>query len=565
MIKDRIACVLVPDLAMQICCLKDPSLESKPVVLTETDSELSLVLAANNIAKNDGVTIDMTVAQARSYCPELVTCQVSRKTERAASEKLRNILFTASPLVEETGAGCFFVDASGLKWLYKTEDDLAKRLVSLISSLKLRVQVGIGNNKFVAHVASLVSPVNSFTVVAADAERRFLNNLAIGYLPLSDDMRDKFLALGLKTIGQVAAFPSNEMTTRFGEEGAKIARLSKGDDTDFFLPEFSQVLLSARASLFDPLESSGEIVFHVNKILTDLLEKLGKTGRGCKAVDVQLHLETDGQMRIPLQRDRAHTGIKTLHLVLKKVTEMPFKFIRLLNEQLNGLRLSGRVADITITIPEVLPLESSQLELLGASGFHHRQMGTSAGHKMQVGTSDGHKMQMMGTSAGHKIQVGTSAGHKIQMRTSDGHNVSDGHIVGNQHQIQLLAPAVGDGITPDSNCSFCAIDSKPKSKNTAVDTSWRCSFALNPIAGLRLIQPARKATVASCGAKLSSVRLRHHTRSIVRQNGPWELSGGWWQYGFDRMYYEVQTDDDRFYLLYFDRQASDWYVQGVFD
>ncbi len=503
MIKDRIACVLIPDLAMQICLMKDPSLLDKPLALTETDSEVSPILAANNIAKNDGVMVDMTVAQARSYCPELVTRQVSRKTERAASEKLRNILFTASPLVEETGPGCFFVDASGLNWLYKNEDELAGRLVSLISSLKLTVQIGIGNNKFVAHVAALVSSVNSFTVVAANAERRFLNNLTIGYLPLPDDLRDKFLALGLKTIGQVAAFPSNEMTTRFGEEGSRISRLSKGDDTDFFLPQFSQVTLSARISLFEPLESSGAIVAHVEKVLTDLLEKLGRTGRGCRAVDIQLHLE-----------NQTH---KTLHLGLKEISDTSQKFIRLLNNQVNGLRLPDRVADIIVTIPEVLPLKSSQLDLLGAGG------------------------------------------------SLDTSPLSDNRMGGSLRQVQLLAPTVNNGLTPDSNCSFCAVDLKPKAKSAAVDTSWRCSFALNPIAGLRLIQPARKATVATCGRTLNSVKLRRHTRSIVRQNGPWELSGGWWQYGFDRMYYEVQTDDDRFYLLYFDRQASDWYVQGVFD
>lgn len=502
MTKDRIACVLIPDFAMAVCLRMDASLCGQPVVLAETESDSSPVYAASKEAADTSVTREMTIAQARSYCPELVVKLRSTKTENAASDKIRHLLFTASPLIEQADDGCFFLDASGLNWLYKDEPQLAMKLLSLITPLKLPVKVGIAANKFVARVAALVSSVDSFTVVEAGAKRRFLNHLSVDYLPLPEDIREKLLALGLKTIGQVAAFPSNEMTTRFGSEGADISRLSRGEDTDFFLPQQSRTQLFARVSLFEPLQSAQAVVLHVEKTLTGLLEKLSRNDRGCSRVDIKLHLE-----------DRTET---TLSLALKQPVGDAHKFIRLLIQRLSGLRLSCRITDITVTIPEIIPLVSSQLELIRAAGSFNNQ----------------------------------------QLQNS--------RIPGELRRVNLLSPVINDSVLPDHNFGFRPIGSfrKQSGENHRTPT---CSYAINPVAGLRLLHPPQKANVTTSGKTLKQLKLKADTRPIIKQKGPWELSGGWWSRGFDRLYYEIQTEDHRLYLLYFDRQTPGWYVQGVFD
>ncbi|UCG61719.1 MAG: hypothetical protein JSV52_00060, partial [Candidatus Zixiibacteriota bacterium] len=129
---------------------------------------------------------------------------------------------------------------------------------------------------------------------------------------------------------------------------------------------------------------------------------------------------------------------------------------------------------------------------------------------------------------------------------------------------RLMLATINKAIIPDNNFSFHPLSQKHKPHH-ANKPGNACSYALNPVAGLRLLSPAQKATVIACGKKLQQLKLKAGSKSIVDQKGPWELSGEWWKYGFDRLYYEVQTNDHQFYLLYFDRQASHWYVQGVFD
>ncbi|UCD64261.1 MAG: hypothetical protein JSW34_02150 [Candidatus Zixiibacteriota bacterium] len=514
MTKERIACAQVINFPMAVCLRGDRSLWGKPVALAQTTRESSPICAVNKNAGGCGVFVGMTVGQAMSYCPELIVKKTSSAKETKASEKIRDILFTASPLIEETDPGCYFLDASGLKWLYKNEEDLAQRLVSLIISLKLPVQAGVAGCKFVASVAARTSPVNSFTVVPPNTERRFLNHLTIDHLPLSEETRERLAALGLKTIGQVAAFPSNEIISRFGEEGTNISRLARGDDVDFFVPEFARSRLSARIPLFEPLESARAIMAHVEKALTELLEKPRRADRGCATVYIKLHLE-----------DKTD---KSVRLALKQPVGTAQQFMRALVNQLIGLRLSSRVNDITVTIPEILPLVSSQMELLGVGG------------------------------------------------SLKGRLLDDRHITGELGRVSMFSPTTGDAVIPDSNFSFLPVGqkNKPAGKNksgnanktaTGYKTGNACFYALNPVAGLRLLQPPQKTTVVARGKKLQQIRLRHQSKSIIEQKGPWQLSGGWWSRGFDRLYYEVQTGDNQMYLLYFDRQTPGWFVQGVFD
>ena len=52
-------------------------------------------------------------------------------------------------------------------------------------------------------------------IVPDRAERAFLNELPITYLPVTDDTREKLILLGVRTIGQVARFKGNELIERF--------------------------------------------------------------------------------------------------------------------------------------------------------------------------------------------------------------------------------------------------------------------------------------------------------------------------------------------------------------
>jgi hypothetical protein len=94
---------------------------------------------------------------------------------------------------------------------------------------------------------------------------------------------------------------------------------------------------------------------------------------------------------------------------------------------------------------------------------------------------------------------------------------------------------------------------------------------MRPVYGLRLIMPPREINVVTESGRLRALNFKKRSLTVTRQSGPWKLSGNWW-YGssttvlpFNRLYYEIDTEDNRAFLLYFDRALSSWFLQGVFD
>jgi hypothetical protein len=90
-----------------------------------------------------------------------------------------------------------------------------------------------------------------------------------------------------------------------------------------------------------------------------------------------------------------------------------------------------------------------------------------------------------------------------------------------------------------------------------------CSYSHRPTGGLRLYQPAREINVITKNAKSNMpVTIKQTT---VTGEGPWELSGQWWNRNYDRHYWNIQTQEGGHFLIYHDRHTRRWFLQGVFD
>ncbi len=82
--------------------------------------------------------------------------------------------------------------------------------------------------------------------------------------------------------------------------------------------------------------------------------------------------------------------------------------------------------------------------------------------------------------------------------------------------------------------------------------------------GLRLFSPPQRVTAVWSNGALSTLESPALHQRVQAYHGPWVVSGHWWRQPFHRLYYEVDTAGPR-YLVYYDRAAGHWYVQGVFD
>jgi DNA polymerase-4 len=95
----------------------------------------------------------------------------------------------------------------------------------------LVISVGVGRNKAIAKLASDLSKPDGLLVVKPGAEADFLHPLPVGRLNgVGPHTREKLAALGIKTVGDLAARSYTELTVALGKHGAWLWQLAQGRD-----------------------------------------------------------------------------------------------------------------------------------------------------------------------------------------------------------------------------------------------------------------------------------------------------------------------------------------------
>ncbi len=497
----RIACVTIPNFSIEVCLLDNQNLRNLPLALAQNDQDSAEIVAFNQRAAKAGVLLHMTVVQARVVCSNLTIKTRDIEKEIGRSNRIYKKLQNISPFVEEADVGLYYLDVAGLRLLYRDNQQLARKILAAVRPLGYPVKVGVAKNKFVARVAANVSKSDCFTIVSPGSEQLFLKPHPIEQLQLPADILTSLHDLGLRTIGQLTAFPANEMVRRFGPHGVALSKLARGNDTAFFEPSPPDEPLSSSVWLTAPLYQTTMTVAQVEELLSPLLDKLRRFSQGCSTIEIRFDLED-----------------KTKHCTLINVERpslLVSMFSRQLQVSLQKLQLSSPVIGITVTIPVFAALLTEQLSI----------------------SSD--------------------------LPRGKGNSASPCDIPDCQ---TITVPVQHDLILPERRFSFSTV-MQARSETSDRETKGKCPYAHGKITGLRLIQPPREIEVTTKDSRPTAIRQPIATKQPTAVNclGPWELSGGWWSQGFDRLYYEVLTADRQSYLLFLDRLSSRWFLQGVFD
>ncbi len=504
---ERIAAIIIPDFLLELCYRQDSSLRSDPLALTEHKNKSAPIIAMNQPAAENRVACKMTASQAHALCPELVVLAHNHDRAGDESRKLQKVLRTIGPLVEEETPGIYFMEISGLRRLHGSEIKITQSIISLIKSHGYPVRVGIAESKFIARVAAETSMVDDVTIVNKGDDITFIEKLDIDRLQLSDDIRDKLRQLGLKKIGQLSFFPSNEMSARFGSEGARLSQLSHGQDSARLLREWPEDALSNEISLTYRIYNAATIVNYAEKLLRPLFEKLGQSGLGCHGLEITITLEDHTHELISL-------SVSQPTLSLKKTT-------RQLQKHLEKTKLSAGVIGLKIDIPhdKVALLPSQQATLDNKPSSPHKQ------------------------------------------------NNAEREQIFNDHRVCLVN--FNSALLPEQSFDLSPVVGENQ-RSGAQHRKWGASLdrgnsLMYPIDGLRLLPaPIMTEITTEHGYPSSIMSGRAHQR-IDHHDGPWQFSGSWWEAAFDRLYYQMQMPDQRSYLCFYDRLRSQWYLHGIFD
>jgi len=217
----------------------DPSLAGKPVVVGGAPDQRGVVAAASYEARKFGIHSAMPMSRALRLCPDLVRVAGDASKYSEVSRQVFAILESFSPAVETLSLDEGFLDVTGEERHFGPPLELGRRIKDAIKeATRLTASVGIAPSKFVAKLASDHGKPDGLVVVEQDGLLAFLHPLPIERLwGVGAKTLPRMHALGIKTIGDLAARDASWARAQLGEHGLVMRELALGKDDRPVVPD----------------------------------------------------------------------------------------------------------------------------------------------------------------------------------------------------------------------------------------------------------------------------------------------------------------------------------------
>ncbi|MFQ5882813.1 MAG: DNA polymerase IV [Candidatus Methylomirabilales bacterium] len=219
-----------------------PAYKGRPVIVgadPRGGKGRGVVAASSYEARAFGVRSAMPISRAYRLCPHAIFMPVRMNRYTEVSERVFAILRRYSDLVEPLSIDEAFLDVTGSTRLFGEPAEIGRRIKREIwREERLSASVGVAPNKFVAKIASDLDKPDGFILVRPEEIETFLADLSVTYLWGAGEKTAATLqALGIRTIGQLARWPVEELSHRFGKIGTHLHQLSRGVDDRPVFPE----------------------------------------------------------------------------------------------------------------------------------------------------------------------------------------------------------------------------------------------------------------------------------------------------------------------------------------
>lgn len=339
----RIACIHVPQFALQCATRLDPSLRGAAIAVVsgvEPGRERSgvlhapVVLACSRAAWSLGVRLGMTATAVRALSADVSIVTADPAAERETVRAIADALLAATATVDVGGR----VGAGGAHLAMYAEvpaktrgTSFGDRLVELLAELGLAARIGIADDRFTAWVAAAYGVHGSeghehhdgaVVTVPRGGSAAFLAPRPLSLLAIPREVQHMLESLGVRTLGEFAALPAPSVARPLEADYQALARGDSGALLRPYHPEApvrEEIVVSAGAVLELPGSLSGPAA--IAQLSRRIAMRLVGRGRGAARIDVSLIPTTGEPREVPVTIDGAIADAEELARVLTPVLE----------------------------------------------------------------------------------------------------------------------------------------------------------------------------------------------------------------------------------------------------
>ncbi len=255
-----------------------PELAGQPVIVGGTAQARGVVAAASYEARRFGVHSAMPTATALRLCPQAVLLPPRHDFYAEVSRGIHQVFERYTPVIEPLSLDEAFLEVTGSLRLFGSAAKIGRRIKREIrEELNLVASVGVAPNKFLAKLASDIDKPDGFREVREGEARELLDPLPVTRLWGVGPKGAKTLErLGIRTVGQLRAYPPRLLAQHFGSGGEQLWRLAHGEDDRPVVPLQEAKSISNETTFPRDVEDPSTLCVW----LTDLAEHVGWRLRG---------------------------------------------------------------------------------------------------------------------------------------------------------------------------------------------------------------------------------------------------------------------------------------------
>ena len=268
----------------------DPALRGRPVAVGGSPDSRGVVAAASYEARRFGVRSAMPMARAVRLCPELAIVRPDFAKYKAASEKVMEILHSATPLVEPLSLDEAYLDVTENLWREPLAMNVARRIkAEIFQALELTASAGVAPNKFLAKIASGWDKPDGLTVIAPERVESFLQKLPVEALwGVGPVTAKKLRAIGVTQLVDVRTVERDLLEGAVGGLADWLVKLSHGIDERPVEPQRERKSISSETTFAQDLTEIAEIEAELDALAAEVADALERKQLLARTVTIKV-------------------------------------------------------------------------------------------------------------------------------------------------------------------------------------------------------------------------------------------------------------------------------------
>ena len=270
--------------------LLDPELKGKPLIVAMGNPHgRGVVSTASYEARRFGVHSAMPLFQAARLCPQAIIVPVRHRVYSEYSHRVMAILREASPLVEQVSIDEAYAEIAPARDAAQIARQIQQRIKSEIG---LDCTIAVASSKLVSKVACNAVKPRGFIVVPPGEEQKFLAPLPIEKLPGAGKVtRGKLARWNVRTIGDLANIPVNELRAEFGKWGQYLHDAALGQDDSPIVTEWKPKSISEENTFDRDTRDALEIEKYLEEMSAGVARELAREGFLARTVVLKLRYD----------------------------------------------------------------------------------------------------------------------------------------------------------------------------------------------------------------------------------------------------------------------------------